>query len=146
MHHPADVFEVAVVKERSAVELHPRTQLLCTHGADLWQHVAVDTHTHVQRETHTHTQSCDMYGLLKVQNDSGDRVPCDEDPGGHRYLLRNTPLKMVSMMLSISDRFSCSCKRNQYDDGKGIAAASNAFKNVLNIFCNIEYPNIRFYI
>ena len=145
MHHPADVFEVAVVEERSAVELHPRTQLLCTHGADLWQYVAVDTHTHThthtctERETHTHahTQSCDMYGLLKVQNDSGDRVPCDEDTGEHRYLLRNTPLKMVSMMLSISDRFSCSCKRNQQDDGEGTASASNALKNVLNIFCNI---------
>lgn len=43
VHHPAHVFEVAVIEECRTVELHPWTQLLHTDGADFWKHIAAQT-------------------------------------------------------------------------------------------------------
>ena len=152
VHHPAYVFEVAVIEECSAVELHPRTQFLCTHGADLWQHVPVDAqayretdrqtdrHRHRNRYTEgTKSGTCTACSKCKAIA-ATECLPMRIQKGIHRYLLRNTPLKMVSMMLSISDLFSCSCKRNHQDDSEGAAAvASDAILNLslfLNLFCN----------
>lgn len=45
VHHPAHVFEVAIIEKCRAVELHPQTQLLHTDRADLWKHIAAQTHT-----------------------------------------------------------------------------------------------------
>lgn len=39
IHHPAHVFEVAIIEEYRTVEFHPRTQLLHTDRANFRKHV-----------------------------------------------------------------------------------------------------------
>lgn len=45
VHHPAHVFEVAIIEKSRTVELHPQTQLLHTDRADFWEHIAAWAHT-----------------------------------------------------------------------------------------------------
>lgn len=60
VHHPAHVFEVAIIEKCRTVELHPQTQLLHTDGADFWKHIAAQAHT--QNQIH-----CSLKATLKPQ-------------------------------------------------------------------------------
>lgn len=60
VHHPAHVFEVAIIEKCRTVELHPQTQLLHTDGADFWKHIAAQAHT--QNQLH-----CSLRATLKPQ-------------------------------------------------------------------------------
>lgn len=44
VHHPAHVFEVAIVEKRRTVKLHPQTQLLHTDGADFGKNITERGH------------------------------------------------------------------------------------------------------
>lgn len=61
VHHPAHVFEVAVVEESGAVEFHPQTQFLHADGADLRQNVPAHGHIshniRVQHISHSPTKT-----------------------------------------------------------------------------------------
>lgn len=51
IHHPAHVFEVAIVKKYRTVELHPQTQLLHTDRANFRKHIPAQVQKH--NELHT---------------------------------------------------------------------------------------------
>lgn len=103
IHHPAHVLEVAIVEERRTVELHPQTQFLHTERADFWKYIS---------EKNTNNVGFTIiyllfYSTLEV------RMIRETTRLFYRYLLRNTPLKMMSIMLSISALFSRSLRSEQ---------------------------------
>lgn len=95
VHHPAHGFEVAIVEKSRTVELHPQTQLRHTERADLWKHVAAQTHV-----------------LNKMRHIETTLKPTVSQRNTYRYLFRKTPLKRMSIMLSISALFPCSLRRH----------------------------------
>lgn len=96
VHHPAHVFEVAIIEECRTVKLHPHTQLLHTERADFWKYVTERVHEILTLNSKAQTRSNAEVGNKET----------------HRYLFRNIPLKRISIMLSISALFSCSFMRN----------------------------------
>lgn len=96
VHHPAHVFEVAIIEKCRTVKLHPHTQLLHTERAHFWKYV-----TERVRKILTLNSKAQTRGNAEVGNKDN-----------YRYLFRNIPLKRISIMLSISALFSCSFMGN----------------------------------
>lgn len=96
VHHPAHVFEVAIIEKCRTVKLHPHTQLLHAESADFWKYVTERVHEIWTLNSKAQTRSNAEFGSKET----------------YRYLFRNIPLKRISIMLSISALFSCSFVRN----------------------------------